>query len=60
MPRNERLRQLRYERNWRQSDIAEQLDVSLITVQRWERGTQQPSLSYRAKLCTLGDLSTPE
>jgi tetratricopeptide (TPR) repeat protein/transcriptional regulator with XRE-family HTH domain len=60
MPRNERLRQHRLERNWRQSDIADQLDVSLISVQRWERGIQQPSVYYRAKLCALFGLSAQE
>lgn len=60
MPRNELLRQQRLQRNWRQSDVADQLDVSLITVQRWERGIQQPSVYYRAKLCALFDLSTQE
>lgn len=60
MPRNERLRQHRLERNWRQSDIADQLEVSLISVQRWERGIQQPSVYYRAKLCALFELSAQE
>src|SRR5690349_17487967 len=60
MSKNEYLRQRRLERNWRQSDVAEQLDVSLITVQRWERGFQQPSLYYRAKLCDLFGLSAQE
>ncbi len=60
MPKNECLRQLRLERNWRQSDVAEQLDISITTVQRWERGIQQPSLYYRAKLCELFGLSAQE
>jgi tetratricopeptide (TPR) repeat protein/transcriptional regulator with XRE-family HTH domain len=60
MSKNERLRQHRLERGWRQSDVAEQLDVSHITVQRWERGIQQPSLYYRAKLCELFGLSAQE
>jgi len=60
MPRNERLRQRRFERNWRQQDVAEQLGVSLVTVQRWERGFQRPSAYYRVKLSTLFGLSAQE
>jgi tetratricopeptide (TPR) repeat protein/DNA-binding XRE family transcriptional regulator len=60
MSKNERLRQHRLERGWRQSDVAEQLDVSITTVQRWERGIQQPSLYYRARLCELFGLSAQE
>ena len=60
MQKNERLRQYRLERHWRQRDIADQLDVSPITVRRWERGIQQPSLYYRAKLCELFGLSAQE
>src|SRR3954470_20173338 len=60
MQKKERLRQRRLERHWRQRDVAEQLNVSLITVQRWERGIQQPSLYYRAKLCALFEMSAQE
>jgi len=60
MPRNERLRQHRIQRNWRQQDVADQLQTSLVSVQRWERGTHQPSLYYRARLCELFGLSALE
>jgi tetratricopeptide (TPR) repeat protein/transcriptional regulator with XRE-family HTH domain len=60
MPRNERLRQHRIRRNWRQQDVADQVQTSLVTIQRWERGTHQPSLYYRAKLCELFGLSAQE
>lgn len=60
MPRNERLHQHRIQRNWRQQDVADQLQISLVTVQRWERGTHQPSLYYRVKLCELFGLSAQE
>lgn len=60
MPRNERLRQHRIARNWRQQEVADQLMVSLVSVQRWERGIQQPSAYYRARLCTLFGLSSQE
>src|SRR5947209_10778782 len=60
MPRNERLRQLRIERRWRQQDVADQLGVALVTIQRWERGFQQPSAYYRVKLSALFGLSAQE
>src|SRR5947208_8843437 len=60
MPRNERLRQLRIERHWRQQDVTDQLGVALVTIQRWERGFQQPSAYYRVKLSALFGLSAQE
>ncbi|GCE07841.1 helix-turn-helix domain-containing protein [Dictyobacter aurantiacus] len=53
MPRNENLRRQRILHNWRQQDLADQLGITVLTIQRWERGTQQPSIYYRAKLCAL-------
>lgn len=60
MPKNERLRRLRVERHWRQQDVADQLGVALVTMQRWERGFQQPSAFYRVKLCALFGVSAQE
>lgn len=60
MPRNERLRQQRILRNWRQQDVADQLGISLVTMQRWERGSQHPGAYYRVKLCALFGLSAQE
>ena len=60
MQRNDRLRRHRIARNWRQKDVADQLDISVITIQRWERGTQQPSAFYRVKLCALFEASAQE
>jgi len=57
MSKNERLRQSRIERNWRQQDVADQLGVALVTMQRWERGYQQPSAYYRVKLSALFGVS---
>ena len=51
--RNERLRQERIRRNWRQQDVADHLGTTVVTVKRWERGSQQPSAYFRVKLCTL-------
>lgn len=60
MPKNQHLRLHRIERNWRQQDVADQLGISLVTIQRWERGSQQPGAFYRAKLCELFGLSARE
>lgn len=60
MQRNEHLRRLRIRCNWRQQDLADQLGVTIVTIQRWERGSQHPSAYYRVKLCTLFGLSTQE
>lgn len=60
MQRNEQLRRLRIGRNWRQQDLADQLGVTVVTIQRWERGFQRPSAYYRAQLCTLFGLSAQE
>ena len=60
MPKNERLRQQRVQRNWRQQEVADQLGVALVTVQRWERGYQEPSAYYRVKLCALFGTSVQE
>ncbi|HTK08855.1 MAG TPA: tetratricopeptide repeat protein [Ktedonobacteraceae bacterium] len=60
MQRNEQLRRQRIKRNWRQQDLADQLGVTVVTIQRWERGSQQPSAYYRIKLCTLFGLSSQE
>ncbi|HET8846160.1 MAG TPA: helix-turn-helix transcriptional regulator, partial [Ktedonobacteraceae bacterium] len=58
--RNQRLRQARIERNWRQRELAEQLGTTVQTVKRWERGSQQPSMYFRAKLLTLFGKSVEE
>lgn len=50
---NDLLRQARIGRNWRQRDLAEQLDTTTVTIKRWERGYQQPSSYFRVKLCVL-------
>jgi len=60
MQRNEHLRQQRIGRNWRQQDVADQLGTTVTTIQRWERGHQQPSAYYRVKLCTLFGLDAQE
>ncbi len=50
---NDQLRQERIRRNWRQQDLADHLGTTVVTVGRWERGSQQPSAYFRIKLCAL-------
>lgn len=49
----DQLRQERIRQNWRQQDLADQLGTTVVTVQRWERGSHQPSAYFRIKLCAL-------
>ena len=53
LPWKDRLRQERIRRNWRQQELANQLGTTVSTIQRWERGSQQPSAYFRIKLCAL-------
>src|SRR6202140_2882995 len=60
MQRNGHLRRQPIGRNWRQQDVADQLGTTVTTIQRWERGHQQPGPYYRVKLCTLFGLGARE
>ncbi|HET8842325.1 MAG TPA: helix-turn-helix domain-containing protein [Ktedonobacteraceae bacterium] len=59
-PWKDPLRQARIERNWRQYEVAEQIGASVLTVQRWERGSHRPSVYFQLKLCTLFGKSAKE
>jgi transcriptional regulator with XRE-family HTH domain len=47
------LRQERELRGWSRSYVAEQLEVDIMTVGRWERGERLPHPYHRQKLCDL-------
>jgi tetratricopeptide (TPR) repeat protein/transcriptional regulator with XRE-family HTH domain len=57
---NEQLRQERIRHNWRQQDVADHVGTTVVTVNRWERGGQQPSAYFRVKLCALFGKSAEE
>ncbi len=57
---NNRLRQERIARNWRQQDLADQLGTTVVTIRRWEHGRQQPGAYFRVKLCALFGISPQE
>lgn len=58
--RNEQLRKQRFLHNWRLQDLADKLGTTVTTVQRWERGRQQPGAYYRARLGEIFGLSPQE
>ena len=45
--------QLRQERGWTPEQVARQVRVAEITVERWERGEQRPQLRYRRRMAAL-------
>jgi transcriptional regulator with XRE-family HTH domain/DNA polymerase III delta prime subunit len=51
------LRQERELRGWSRAYIAEQVEVDIATVGRWERGERLPHSHYRQKLCALFEKS---
>lgn len=49
----EKVRALREKRDWSQEDLARQLEVSLSTVQRWEKRGANPTRLARRELKKL-------
>lgn len=58
--RNHRLKAARAARRLTQADVAKHLGTSVLTVSRWENGTQSPMPYYRERLCQLYGLSAIE
>lgn len=57
---NEKLKQERILRNWRQREVADMLGTTMVTIRRWEQGRQQPGAFFRTKLCNLFGKSAEE
>ena len=62
---NNRLPELRAQRQWTQADLAQHLDVSRQTVISLEKGRYDPSLPLAFKIaalfdCTIEDVFQPE
>jgi putative transcriptional regulator len=57
---NNRLKVLRAERNWSQSDLAEQLEVSRQSVNAIETGRYDPSLPLAFRIAQLFGLPVEE
>ena len=49
----ETVKEIRRKKGWTQEDLARQLDVSLSTVQRWEKQGGQPTRLARRELNNL-------
>lgn len=49
----EKVRELQKRRGWSQEDLARQIDVSLPTVQRWEKKGTRPTRLARRELSGL-------
>lgn len=49
----EKIREYRERKFITQKQLADILDVSLISVVRWENGKNQPTMAIKKKLCDL-------
>ena len=48
-----KVRELRRKRGWAQEDLAREMDVSLSTVQRWEKQGAKPTRLARREMAKL-------
>ena len=53
VPFRQQLQYEREKRGWTQADLAQKIDVSRVTIQRWEAGEAFPVAHMRRKLATL-------
>lgn len=53
MKTSQRLKYERRMRGWTQQDIARRIDVSPVSISRWENGQTHPSPFFRQRLCEL-------
>ena len=53
----DRIKELRKEKNFSQSQLARRIGVSQKTVDYWELGTNEPKASYIVKLAELFEVS---
>jgi tetratricopeptide (TPR) repeat protein/transcriptional regulator with XRE-family HTH domain len=56
----QQLKAERLRHGWSQQEMAEKLAVSVVTINRWERGVTKPSPYFRLKLCALFGKSAAE
>lgn len=55
---NERLKQLRIERGLKLKEVAEQLNVTIRSISRYEDGTREPSVEMIIKFCKLYEVTS--
>ncbi len=53
----ERLKELRTEKNYTLKFVAENLNVTIRTICRYEDGTREPSIEMLKKLCDFYDVT---
>ena len=56
----EKLKALREKRDWSQEDLAREINVSLSTIQRWEKKDCKPTRLARQELARLFKAATIE
>jgi predicted ATPase/DNA-binding XRE family transcriptional regulator len=54
---NHKLRRARYQNHWTQTDVARRIGTTKLTVSRWERGIQSPTLYFRSRICRLFEMN---
>ena len=54
----DRLRSARISRGYTLQEIADALEVTLVTIQKYERGAREPSLQLLGKLADILDVPT--
>jgi len=57
---DKKIRTLRENREWSQKQVAEHLDVSESTVQKWEKGVNVPPIDEAKRICQLFGASIDE
>ena len=50
---NEKVKELRKKKGWAQEDLAREMSVSLLTVQRWEKQGAKPNRLAQRELARL-------
>lgn len=54
---HERLKELRIERGLKLREVAQQMNVTIRAISRYEDGTREPSIEMIIKFCKLYDVS---
>ncbi len=54
---NQRLKELRNEKNFTLKYVAQELNVTIRTISRYEEGTREPSIDMLKTLCDFYDVS---
>lgn len=54
------LEKLRHEKRWSQEYVARQMEVSRATVDNWEKGRTEPTITAARKLASLFGITMEE